>query len=105
MKWLLMILRIGNDVQTKGWYASKTVWFNILSLVAAVAALKGLNLSSDDVVALSAGVSTVGNILLRFATDTPIGAKTVPVELPTVTDAAPEAVQSERAFNDGNIMG
>ena len=105
MKWMLMILRIGNDVQTKGWYASKTVWFNILSLVAAVAALKGLELSADDVVALSAGVSTVGNILLRFATDTPIGAKTVPVELPAVTAPVAETIQPERPFNDGNIMG
>ena len=78
MQWLKFILTIGNDVQQKGWYASKTVWFNILSFVAAIAALKGFNIDAQDVAAIAGGVSTVGNIILRAATSVPIGKATVP---------------------------
>lgn len=87
MKHLLLLLRIGNDVQTKGWYASKTVWFNILTLVGVAAAYRGFDLSADDLVALSVACSSVGNIVLRFITDKPVGGKTVPLPVPDTTGA------------------
>jgi len=78
MKWLKFVLTIGNDVQQKGWYASKTVWFNIISFLAAIAAMKGLNVSPEDVATIAGGISTAGNIILRAATSVPIGKDTVP---------------------------
>jgi hypothetical protein len=106
MKWFLTLLKIGNDVQQKGWYASKTVWFNILSLIAALAALKGFNLNAEDIVTLAAGISTVGNIFLRFATETPIGSKTVPAEVPTVTEAVDNSTtNTDKPFDTRTIMG
>ena len=106
MKHLLALLRIGNDVRQKGWYTSKTVWFNILSLVAALAALKGFNLNAEDILTLAAGVSTVGNIFLRFTTDTPIGSKTVPNEVPTVDKTIDNPTTDiNKPFDTGTIMG
>lgn len=105
MQYLLALLRIGNDVQQKGWYTSKTVWFNIISLMAALAALKGFNLNAEDIVTLAAGVSTVGNIFLRFTTDTPIGAKTVPNEVPTIIETIDTSTTNEdRPFDDGTTF-
>lgn len=107
MKYLLTLLKIGNDVQQKGWYASKTVWFNILSLVAALAALKGLNLNAEDIVTIAGGISTIGNILLRSVTDTPIGTKTIPNELPTGTETVDTSTteSTDKPFDNGTIMG
>lgn len=108
MKWITLLFRIGNDVQQKGWYASKTVWFNILTLVGMVAALKGFDLGADDIMAIAAGLSAIGNIGLRFATDTKIGARTVPAEVP-VQPNAPAGLQPttdpERPFDGGTLMG
>ena len=116
MKWISTIFKIGNDVQQKGWYASRTVWFNIISLVAALAALKGFNLDANDVVQLSIMVSTLGNIWLRFRTDTRIGASSIPgslpiqpveVEIPVQPEPVSHAtpVRDERPFDAGSIMG
>lgn len=106
MKWFLILLKIGNDVQQKGWYASKTVWFNILSLVAALVALKGFNLNAEDIVTLAAGVSTIGNIFLRFTTETPIGSKTIPAEVPTITKSVDNTpTDTDKPFDAGTIMG
>lgn len=107
MNYLLALLRIGNDVQQKGWYTSKTVWFNILSLVATIAALKGFNLNADDIVTLAAGISTVGNLILRFSTETPLGSKTVPNELPTSDTTADSSTTTttDKPFDTGTIMG
>jgi hypothetical protein len=79
MKWLKMFWTLGNDVQQKGWWASKTVWFNIATLVAAIAATKGLNLDANDITSIAAGASTIGNIILRFSTEKPIGRTSIPL--------------------------
>lgn len=104
MHWIVSILKIGNDVQQKGWYASKTVWFNILSFVAAIAALKGLNLNADDIVAIAGGVSTIGNIILRLTSETPVGAKTIPNDVST--DDVPTVISSNTAneFDNGTTF-
>lgn len=96
MKHFLLLLRLGNDVQQKGWYASKTIIFNILTLLALVAARYGFELSSDDLMVIAAGVASIGNIVLRFATSTPVGANTIPVQ------AAPETPLpgDEKPFGD-----
>lgn len=73
---LKRLLNVGNDVQQKGWYSSKTVWFNILSLVAALVALKGYSIDANDVAVLSSGIVTVVNIALRFGSQTPVGLTT-----------------------------
>lgn len=111
MKWLLMVFKIGNDVQQKGWYASKTIWFNILSLIAAIAALKGLNLDAQDVATIAAAASTLGNIWLRARTSTPIGARTIPgADVPTGNQPAGDTgikqpEPAERPFESTSIMG
>jgi hypothetical protein len=77
MNWIKMLWNIGNDVQQKGWYASKTVWFNILSFVAALAAIKGFEIDANDVAVLASAIVALCNIVLRFTTNTPVGATKV----------------------------
>lgn len=59
----------------KQWYESRTIWFNVLSGVVAIAtALQapdvGLN---PKVVSIFSSIVTAGNILLRMVTDKSIG--------------------------------
>lgn len=58
----------------KPWYRSKTFWFNVVTLIVAIATLAAdPSLVKDmNVVAGAAGVVTVGNIILRMLTDTAI---------------------------------
>ena len=107
MKWFLAVLRVGNDVQQKGWYASKTIWFNILSLVAAIGALKGLHLNAEDITMLAAGVSTAGNIWLRFRTNTAVGAKTIPATVQPPVEAPDTSTTSndDNPLDPSTIMG
>lgn len=52
----------------KAWWQSKTIWFNAIALVIAVAdALQGF-LYLADFHEIFASVVTVGNIILRFVT-------------------------------------
>ena len=79
MKWIKALFEIGAELQQKGWYASKTVWVNILTLIAAVIACKfhGFQIDADSIAAVGMGFAAIGNIGLRFVTKTPIGATTV----------------------------
>lgn len=60
--------------ESKPWFQSKTVWFNIVSMAVTVAALladPGV-VSDPRVVGIAAAVVTVGNMALRVITAVPI---------------------------------
>lgn len=61
-------------MNAKTLWESKTFWFNILGLLATVAAAFGLDLGlSDEVKAqIVGGVMAVGNIVLRLVTSKPV---------------------------------
>ena len=55
-------------MQTKAWYTSKTLWFNILGLILAAAGELTTAFPSGQVAKISAFVLTIGNIILRLIT-------------------------------------
>lgn len=63
----------------KHWYASKTVWFNVLAGAVAVATLFGYTGDfstpeiADKVNSFLPVVAFVGNLILRFVTKKPVG--------------------------------
>lgn len=67
----------------KPWYASKTLWANLIAFAAAVAAGFGLDLGLDAETqgSLVVGIMAVVNIVLRLMTKTAIGTET-PADLP-----------------------
>ena len=58
----------------KKWYASKTLWANIIAGIATVATAFGLDLGldADTQVAVVGGVMAVINIVLRVITKGPV---------------------------------
>ena len=62
-------------METKPWFASKTMWVNFVALLAAVLGAFGmdLGLDPDTQVALVGGVMAVVNIVLRFVTKSAVG--------------------------------
>ena len=61
---------------SKSWYASKTVWFNALTILVAVATYFGFtpNQAVANYVSIGlVGVSPFVNLVLRFFTKQPIG--------------------------------
>lgn len=56
----------------KKWYQSKTVWFNILGLVIAIAGELSSMFPAGNVAKIAGIVITIGNVLLRFVTTTTI---------------------------------
>jgi len=70
------------QLQVKGWYLSKTIWANLLALVASAAyAVSGndaFTLSADEISALSVAVVAGVNIVLRVLTSQPVGLRSVP---------------------------
>jgi hypothetical protein len=62
-------------MDTKPWYASKTIWANLVALVAALATAAGLDLGLDTEAqaTIVAGVIAVVNVGLRLVTARPIG--------------------------------
>ncbi len=70
---------IAAQMETKNWYASKTIWFNtILFAAAAVTNIFGYDLRQwglDENVynALALVAATVGNFCLRLVTKQPVG--------------------------------
>ncbi len=58
----------------KAWYASKTLWANVIAGAATVAGVFGVDvgLGPEEQAQLVAGVMVVVNIILRFVTDTKI---------------------------------
>ena len=62
-------------MQVKDWYASKTLWANIIAGIVTAAGVFGINLGLDaeTQAQLVGGIMAVVNIVLRFVTDKPIG--------------------------------
>lgn len=63
----------------KKWFASKTVWFNVITTVIMLATelSNATDISTESMLKIYAGVITVGNIILRvFFTSQPIGDET-----------------------------
>lgn len=85
MKWLQFLPRLfkaGNAVQEKGWYASATIWFNLLVLCADIVLkfhpdLLGVTLDEESLNSIALGIAAVGNLVLRARTATPLGLHTV----------------------------
>lgn len=61
---------------TKKWYVSRTVWANVIAGGVTVATVFGLDLglSPETQAELVTGIMVVVNLVLRFVTDTKIGA-------------------------------
>jgi hypothetical protein len=62
-------------MDSKPFWASRTLWINAIALVAAVTGALGidLGLGADIQTALVAGVMAVVNIVLRLVTDSAVG--------------------------------
>lgn len=64
-------------MDSKPWYASKTIWVNIVAFVATMAMVFGVDLpfelTAEVQAEIVAAIMAVVNIVLRFVTDTPIG--------------------------------
>lgn len=63
-------------MDSKPFYASKTLWLNVIAGIAAVSTAFGLNLGldPDTQVAIVGGVMAVVNIILRLVTKAPVSA-------------------------------
>lgn len=59
-------------MDSKPWWASKTLWTNFVAVVAAVAVGFGFDFGVDAQAELVVGVMAVVNLALRFATKTGI---------------------------------
>lgn len=62
-------------MDSKPFWASRTLWINAIALVAAVTGAFGIDLGLDagTQTALVAGVMAVANIVLRLVTDSAVG--------------------------------
>ncbi len=60
----------------KQWYASKTIWVNVIAGAATLATVFGLDLGLTEAAQsqLVAGIMVVVNLILRLVTDKKIGA-------------------------------
>ena len=61
-------------MESKKWYASRTLWTNVVGFVAAVTGVFGVDigLDAETQVALVGGILTVVNIVLRLVTKAPV---------------------------------
>jgi hypothetical protein len=57
---------------SKVWYASKTIWVNVVALVASLLAVMGVDLTPDQQGALVTSILAIANIVLRFVTTTAV---------------------------------
>jgi len=62
-------------METKPWFASKTLWVNFVAVVAAMTGAFGIDLGLDPEtqVTIVGAIMGVVNIILRFTTSTGIG--------------------------------
>ena len=61
-------------MEAKHWWASKTIWLNLLAIVAIILnSLFGVELDTEAQVALATGILAVLNIILRTVTSRPVG--------------------------------
>lgn len=58
--------------ESKSWYTSRTIWVNLVALVASLLAAAGIELTTDQQGALVTSVLAVANIGLRFVTSAPV---------------------------------
>ena len=58
----------------KPWYASRTIYFNVLAVAFGVCRMFGMEIpvSDEAVDALAVALAAVGNVVLRFMTDRPL---------------------------------
>ena len=68
---------IGHEIgSNKNWYYSKTIWFNIAALIAAIVDYKtGGVTSQQDIQTIGLGLFAMVNLVLRLTTKRPIGGK------------------------------
>ena len=61
-------------MESKPWFASKTLWANIIGGAVAIGTAFGLNLDIDaeTQTAIVGGILAVVNIILRFMTSAPV---------------------------------
>jgi uncharacterized membrane protein len=52
----------------KKWYASRTIWVNVVALIASLLLTFGIELNADQQASLVTSILAVVNIALRFAT-------------------------------------
>jgi len=61
---------------SKPFWASKTLWVNVVALVAAVTGSFGLlDLDAETQTSIVAGVMAIANVALRFVTKSPVKLK------------------------------
>jgi hypothetical protein len=62
------------DTTAKKWYESKTLWVNLVALVASITAALGVDLGlTHEAQATAVGViMSIINLVLRFTTDRPV---------------------------------
>ena len=61
-------------MESKVWYASRTLWWNVIGGVVSVATAFGLDIPLDEETktAIVGGILAVINIVLRFKTTAPV---------------------------------
>ncbi len=68
-----------DGICAKGWYASKTVWFNLLFLALFLIGRDSLGLhiqlSNEQLEILSVLAACIGNLVLRFVSKRPVSLK------------------------------
>ena len=62
-------------MESKSWYASKTLWVNLLAMVATILGAFGIDLGLTPEVQteIAVGVMAAVNVVLRLVTKAPIG--------------------------------
>ena len=64
-------------MNSKPWYASKTIWINVIAFIATMATVFGVDLpfelGTEAQAEIVAAIMAVVNIALRFVTASPIG--------------------------------
>lgn len=66
-------------METKPWYKSKVIWFNVITTIIALATelSNATDITTESMLKIYAAVMTVGNIILRvFLTEKPISNET-----------------------------
>ena len=102
LKFIPRLLTATRDVRTKNWYQSRTILTNIIVLAGDIAQalgyIPGVELGEAESIAVA--VVALGNIYLRFVTNTPVGTRTerrLKDDAP-IADTARDAAHSELQF-------
>ena len=59
-------------MESKKWYLSKTIWVNIVALIASIVAYYGINIPPEEYGPIATYIIVFINIILRFVTRKPI---------------------------------